>query len=899
MTEQLVDQYDITPPAKPKGLVREALLKPIQISRKKLCVVQAPPGYGKTVFLAQVYHEQNTNSIWLNITGKDKDPVVFLRKIDEALKMHQKNKAKTRYCHAFDGLAPPSLSPWLFSIMGEMNEFSSFNIFINDCDLLNGSESNKILSDIIRDTAISVRFYVTTVTEIQFNHSYLLMDEQIVSIKQDDLLFTFDDIKNMYLTTDDIDFSDIFISNVARLTEGWPVAVNYFLKNITNNVQFDNFVSRFSHEQIEFDRYFLENVFDNQSSFTQKLILKLCLIDRFNLDICLLLSGDELKARNFFIHLKDSIFISPDDGSTDWFRFHRLFIVFLEKRSKESLSRSEIASCRMTAARWLMEQDYIEEAIDLAFSSEDLSQAAIWVEYAFPYIVLKEGLHDTFLKWISQLPESVLEIHPVARVGAIWSLSLSRKNMLAFEQIEILEHHKANYCLDIQKQITRTIGLCLCAGRALKDEVGSVTEEISQWIDLWADLSNFNNTNEFHFEVGIAYLVKGYCKKCTSEFDDAKSALLQSQKHFVARENFYGLTWSKSMLAVSYAKHGFHYEALQEALSGYAYAKEKLGEQSHLGFGLASLIAAINYEYNELETAKVYIADVVDYLKEQGSTDLLIAGFETKSRLLISGGFHNEAIGFLKDSIRWAEEHQLARLMLRMVDELVVALLRKKQGMEAERYLSQYNLIVISPDDFNIEDNTHKIAARCITLFYIENKKYDHAESTLNQLIYRSESTGQQRRSADWYKFLAVVHYQKNNHALSISTLRKSLALSVSQGYVRMFLDDAYWLLPVLKLFVEQNKQSSEGRFVDSILKQISDGNSPKVNELVEGLTVKEIEIIKLLQEGMTNKMNAEKLGVSEGTLKWHLHNIYSKFLVKNRAQALIKARDLGYLNEN
>ena len=899
MTEHLVDQYDITPPGKSKGLVREALLKPTQLSRKKLCVVQAPPGYGKTVFLAQAYHAQSTNSIWLNIREKDKDPVAFLRKIDEALNVHHKNKVENRYCHAFDGLAPPSLSPWLLSIVGEMNGFSTLNIFINDCDLLNGSESSEILSNIIRDTAISVRFYVTTVTDIQFNHSYLIMNEQLVSIKQDDLLFTYDDIKKMYLSGDDTDSSESFILNVERLTEGWPVAVNYFLNNIVNNAQFEDFVARFKHEKIEFDRYFLENVFDNQSSFTQKLILKLCLIDRFNIDICLLLSDDELEARNFFTHLKDSILISPDDGSTHWFRFHRLFIVFLEKKSKESLSRSEIASCRMTTARWLMEQNSIEEAIELAFSSGDLSQAAIWLEYAFPYIVLKKGLHNTFLKWINWLPESVLEIHPVARVGAIWSLSLSRKTMLAFEQIKILEHHKPNYCLDIQKQITRTIGLCICAEKALKDEVGSVTEEISQWIDLWGDLSNFNNPNEFHFEVGIAFLVKGYCKKCTSEFDDAKSALLQSQKHFLARENFYGLTWSKSMLAVSYAKQGFHYEALQEALSGYAYAKEKLGEKSHLGFGLASLIAAINYEHDELESAKVYITDVIDYLKEQGSTDLLIAGFETKSRLLFNEGFDNEAIGFLKDSIRWAEEHQLSRLMLRMVDELVVSLLRKNQEMDAERYLSQYNLILVNSNDFNIEDNSHKIAARCITLFYIEKEKYDEAESTLNQLILRSESTGQQRRSADWYKLLAIVHHRKNNHELAISALRKALELSVSQGYIRMFIDDAYWLLPILKLFVDQNKQSNEGRFVDNILKQISDGISPKFNELVEGLTVKEIEIIKLLQEGMTNKMNAERLGVSEGTLKWHLHNIYSKFLVKNRAQALLKARELGYLDED
>jgi len=899
MSEFFFDTLDITPPSNIRGLSRSGLIRAIKDKPKKLNVVQAPPGYGKTEFLGQLYHSIGGNSVWINIREKDRDPIVFLRKIDEAMRLVSQKDLKRKYPHVFDGHTPPSLSPWLINIINEMNSVDKLHVFLNDCDLLNNSKSNKLLDELLRDTGLTVKLYVTTITDIQIKHSYLAMDSQLTVISQDQLQFGRTDIATLFFQENGVKACDEFISKVLSLTEGWPVAVNYFLTNMTDKKEIDDFMSRFKYENIDFDRYFMENVFDNHTQSTKKLILRLCLLDRFNINLCLLFSDDEFEGKNFFSHIKDSVFVSSDEGSTTWFRFHRLFIVFLKKKSTELLSNHERGNCRMEAARWFMGQDHIEEAIGLAFSSDNLSQAAVWLEYAFPYIVLKNGHHDIFLRWIDRLPESVLKDHPIARVGAIWSLSLSRKTTLAFEQITILESIKDSYCDEIKNQIDRTIGLSICADKALKDEVSGVTEEISAWIDKWADLSLYNNPNEYHFEVGIAYLVKGYCKKCISEFDDARSALLQSQKHFLARDNYYGLTWSKSMLAVSYAKQGFHYEALQEAHSGYTYAKDNLGEKSHLGFGLAALISAINYEYDEIETAKVYMVDVIDYLKEQGSTDLLIAGFEIKAKLLFEDGLKNEAVGFLKDCIRWAEEHLLYRLMLRMVDELTILLIRLRRSMEAEQYMSQYNIVLKSANDFDIQNDAHKISARCIVLFFIDRNKYDDALEILNLLVIRSMNTNLQRRSAEWYKLFGIVHYLKNNNDLAIEALDKSLDIAVPQDYLRMFIDSADQVFPLLQLYIDKNDNSKKTRFVEKIQKIMSTKEKDCIGSLVEGLTIKEIEIVRLLQLGMTNKKNSEKLGISEGTLKWHLHNIYTKFLVKNRAQALIKAGDLGYLSDD
>lgn len=894
MSEVSTGNLDVVPPRRSGSIARHTLLKTVVSNPKKMYVIRSPAGYGKTVLLNQIYDTVESTAIWINIRGKDKDPVVFLQKLDRSLAQIGDGVAKRSHLQVFDGIVPPSLSLWFVSILDEMNRIPNLHIFIDDCDLLNESESNSLLGDFLRDSLESVRFYVTTITDIEFKHSHLLMDSQLGTINQSDLVFKINDIEALFQFNDGAAPDREFVEKVETLTEGWPVAANYFSKNVNNEPLLDDFVKRFKYEKGEFDRYFLENVFENQSDFTKLLILKLSLLERFNMDLCLLLSDDEAEARNFFLNLKGSIFISSDDGSNYWFRFHRLFLFFLKKKSKEVLSDFQRKQKLMDAARWFMDKDFIDEAIDLAFLANELSQAAVWMEYAFTHIVLKNGQHDVFLAWFDRLPEDVLSSHPVARVGAIWSSSLIRKTMRAMEQIIILEKSKNNYCIEIQEKITRTIGLSICADKALKDEVSEVSNEIDKWIDKWADLSHFNNPNEFHFELGIAYLVKGYCKKCMSDFDEAKRSLMQSQKHFLARENFYGLTWSKSMLAVSYAKQGFHYEALQEAMSGYTYAKEKLGDRSHLGFGLAALIAAINYEYDELEISKVYIVDVIDYLKEQGSTDLLIAGFEIKSRLLFNDGLENEAIGFLKDSIRWSEENALTRLMLRMVDELVLSLFRLGRPLEAERYLSQYNLIIQGFDGFDISSDIHKITARCIVWFFIDKGQYDEAIQILTLLIDRSGSLCQQRRSAEWYKILAISHYRNKNNRLALIALGESIDIGVSQCYIRMYIDDADALLPILQLFVKGGHENRRIGFVEKIIKKIPKNDIS--DTLLEKLTAKEIEIVTLLQQGMPNRKIAEILGVSEGTLKWHLHNVYTKFMVKNRVQALLKAKEYGYL---
>ena len=137
-------------------------------------------------------------------------------------------------------------------------------------------------------------------------------------------------------------------------------------------------------------------------------------------------------------------------------------------------------------------------------------------------------------------------------------------------------------------------------------------------------------------------------------------------------------------------------------------------------------------------------------------------------------------------------------------------------------------------------------------------------------------------------------------HQEAETTLIKLLALAQPQNYLRLILDEPELhtiLLTLNNSATAKKKLNNETqRFLQKLIQKIQPSQTNDSAAFIEALTAKEIEIIQNLAEGLPNKVIAEKLLVSIGTLKWHLHNIYSKLQVKNRTQALLEAKRLGYI---
>ncbi|MFD2230110.1 LuxR C-terminal-related transcriptional regulator [Alkalimarinus sediminis] len=889
-----VSETDISPPEFRGHLVREALVNQLQRSPKKLTLIQAPPGYGKTGLLCQIYRMQPQTALWVNIRQSDNDPINLIQKIGAAIAALKSGDAVKSSQYQSDGFTPPSFNPWILSLIDELNEFNGVDIYLNDVDFLVEAPVLDILNRLIRNTSSDVRFYITTAKAASFSYAHLLMENQVASITQETLRFGKSEIIQVFKLAGATAPSASLLQKMVDLTEGWPAAIYFAAVNLEAS-SLESFLAELSHGQVAFDRYFVERVFERQSSGVQNLMLKLAMLDRFNIEICQLLSEGESETQQLISYIKNNTFISPIDASGTWFRFHQLFNIFLRKRCQFDLTLNEQNQARLQAAHWFKEIRNEEEAIGLALQAKAFDQAALWMEDAFPTVVVRYAKHVTYLDWFKTLPEEIVNQHPRVRIGYIWSLSAGRQFLAAAEQMSLLGRNKHAYSASVQKEIIRVVALANCAAKALKDEIKNLVPTVTQWLDEWNDDAHFKNINDYHYELGIAWLVKGFSEKCNSDFLQARAALNQAMEHFQAYGSYYGQCWARSLSAITYAKQGFHHEALKEAKEGYEQAQKQLGDKSHPGYGLAALISAINYEYDELELAEKYLEGALEYLKEQSSTDMLMAAYETKTRLFMHDGSVEEGIGFLKDGIKWAESQSLKRLYLKLADELVVWLLRHHRVAEAEQYSSQYDLILGDATGFQLERLEHKIAARSIVYMMLDKQDYSGALTVLSPLRERAERFGHLRRLAEWLKLEAMSYWLAGKKDQSKQSIIRALEISSSQNYYRLFLDDLGELSPILTHAEASSKGSSYHAFLAALSSKIAPTEETVANG-VDALTAKETVIIKKLEQGSTNKDIAAELFISEGTLKWHLHNIYSKLQVKNRSTAVIVAREQGYL---
>ena len=890
---------DTSPPSFKKHLIRLPLLRQIESQTKKLTLIQAPPGYGKTSFLKQVYDHLKLPHLWMNLRQSDNDPINFLHKWNAALtQLESAEQEPADFSHT-NGFTSPSIELWTRSLIDQMNKQPRLILFLNDADFIHSTASIEVINLLLQMSHAGIRIFMTASSNLHFSYSQLLIENQLESITQEALRFSKEDIQAIFKLHKKTIPEDSLSKQLADVSEGWPAAAFYMVSALQSEAELKRFIEDAHLKQQAFDRYFIERVFEQQSSETQQFLLKLSLLDRFNLNICQSLSETPEQWQAFWPYVEQYTFITPIESSGKWYRFHQLFGLFLKHRCQIEFSENQRNQWQLSAAQCFYDENAIDDAIPLAIQSRNFEQAAQWMENAFSTVVVKMGKHISYHSWYDALPEDVIRNYPRLRIGSIWARLANRHFLSVAEQIQWLIQNKANYSTNIQQEITRTAALIHCCMEGLKDNAIKASPLIEAWLSQWHDPACYSNADDHHYEMGLALMIKGYCAKCLSDFKSSREAFHQSIQHLDAFGSFYGITLVKSLLAVTYAKQGFHHEAQREALDGFQLAKQKLGEKSHSGFGLAALLAAIHYEHDEIELARPYLKGILPYLKEQSPSDLLIAAFETQARLLIHDQAYEEAFGFLKDGIKWAENQDLPRLKFKLLDELIVNLIRQKQFSDAERYASEYDLILRSANDFKIENSQHNIAARSIIYCLWQRKAFSDADAIIAILIERAEQKGHLRRKAEWLKLCALnLNFSAKKEQLN-NVLAALLPLAQTQNYFRMLIDetDLHKSLAAFKANENYTKLNTEElRFYTRLIQKIQPKESIVNTAFIEALTAKEVEIVNLLSEGLPNKIIADKLLVSLGTLKWHLHNIYSKLQVKNRTQALLEAKRLGYL---
>jgi LuxR family maltose regulon positive regulatory protein len=313
------------------------------------------------------------------------------------------------------------------------------------------------------------------------------------------------------------------------------------------------------------------------------------------------------------------------------------------------------------------------------------------------------------------------------------------------------------------------------------------------------------------------------------------------------------------------------------------------GQRSPLAGSLFAGLGRLAYERNQLNEADLYIHQCIDLCRQWGDSDLQAVACAMLARLENARGNPEEALVALRSAEQLASEHTLSPMRsVQLKSELAFYWLAQG-NLEKISQLIKKSTLLIKGEISYLREPEYVILLRML----LARNDYEAAIVLSERLLKQAEPAGRLGLVIETLILRALAFQGKKETEQALVTLERALLLAQPEGYIRSFLDEGKAMTRLLCQV--QSRQVGAGYAAQLLSKidKISDMIQPSMQLLIEPLTTREVEVLKLIESGSSNQVIAEQLVISIPTVKRHISNIYSKLGVKSRTQAIAMGKEL------
>jgi len=861
--------------------------------KRKLILVSATAGYGKTTLLSDWINHSKTPVAWYSVDSRDNDLYEFLSFIVSGIQTIHKNIGNK----SLELLKSPGATEIDHIVELLINDLltikSDFLLVIDDLHLITSKEVHKTLSFLIEYKPRNFKIAALTRADPALSLARLRSQNELMEIRSSDLSFSEHDATEFFNKKLKLELTNEDIKLVESKTEGWIAGLQLTAITLQNKKNVSEFIRRIAGDNRYIMDYLLEEILNNLDDNIRLFLLKSSLFERFTGSLCdAALERNDSQDIIEFLE-RNNLFIISLDNERQWFRYHHLFADLL-KQKLLTKHKDVVSYLHNKASIWFETNDIPTLAIDHSLKVNNFERASFLIDKQADSFWLR-GEHTLLQRYLEELPSKFVVIKPKLIIYHSWILFMNGK----FDKAELaLQKAEQLFTAFPDEKGSATINKEQLQGRifAVRASLASFRGEISKTIRFSEQALKLLSKQDDNWRcigaitLGDAYMLSNKTKDAGKAYFEA----LQANQE-VNDINLYLM--SNILFAYAEVKLGNLQNAheIYEKLTHFIYEKGLL-KTDYAGW-IFSAKGYLFYAWNDIENALEHANKSVEMIKH--GHNVFIKGIVYNNLITILFATHDLAaakkvVRELESIVAKADvpkgiislqEAWKARLWLEKGNMEAVYSWLKKRGWNENSsysYLNKEELIVF-------------------TRILIAQGKYDTVNALLKRLISEAELSSLVATQIELLLLHARVLIIKNNEKDAEKLVLKALSIAEPGSFIRLFINENDAIEPLVKNII--NKKATQ---TSDELDRISQDFLNKLKIAFElerkrkdvqsdgDLSSRELEILKLISQKLSNKEIGETLFISLPTVKTHVSNILLKLGAENRIEAMEIAQEKG-----
>lgn len=868
-----------TPPRSQKSAFRRERLslEAEELASRMAISAHAPAGFGKTWLLAQWRRELLSRGAvvaWLTLDGRD-DSVRFVQGLAAAMLVASGRPAfassANQAMSCRDALG--ELTEWLAEVADLGCEVA---LMLDEVDALPDATTRVALTYLLHNAPANLRVLMASRRRLNLQAAELQARGILLGLGLEALRFRVDEtvaVLGSRFEGLDIDLKVL----LHELTEGWPLGLQLAVAAIERSAGAERAIHELKACTGDIQRYFVDSLVEKLQPEQVDFLTCIAVPETLHPELCAALTGNP-QAAELMAELCASTPIFAEGVDSEWVRIHPLAREFLQQRVA-LLPAPRRCELHQRAAVWLEARGFYEDAARHYLSAELPAQAYNMIEQCL-YEIMLRGQFNRVIEWIGALSDEEVESHPRTCLAAAWALAMSDRSGQARHLILKLQSDPS-----VDEEASCEAEAIASAAAYFCDR----PDDSQVIIGAWAESPSRSS-------IKVQAIVAN---------QQARLALFRGQPEVARRicRKAPQFSWTEGLdairgfaewvIGITYLWEGRMLPAAESLRGTLLRAEQDIGRRSSVATLLASSLAAVLLERDELGEATTLLANRLDVVERLASPDAIVFGFVTAARLAALQGQAHRSHDLLEALYALGDERDVPRFRIVSLGEQIR--LHALQGRVDTCQVLWRRLEEVIPPCFHDPDSLlapelhlHVGVARAYVL--LVQRAWSELLASAAELHEFSSRMrrGRELVQALLFKALALRETGRDGQA----SLEEAHSLAEEYG-MRRVLVDTHPLLARWSPLDELLEPTQVARA--TVMESGGRGPAAKVKPS-RLLTPKEQEVLQLLARNLSNKQIALALNVGEETVKWHLKNLFGKFQAGTRRHVVDRAYMLGIL---